>query len=140
MSDLAGGKAGIETLGSEADELKKEVKEKPLCVATFPPSRLWASAAPFQTLLVSNTKASEASMGRGAGGVGTRGGNRGLGEGTQVRRPTSLSRLSAKPLPLSRDETPVVFGGRSLLVFSSLPKSVRFSLRCFLGSNQNRNS
>ena len=102
MSDLAGGKAGIETLGSEADELKKEVKEKPLCVATFPPSRLWASAAPFQTLLVSNTKASEASMGWGAGGVGTRGGNRGLGEGTQVRRPTSLSQdflLSPSPFP-----------------------------------------
>lgn len=56
MSDLAAGKRGIETLGSRADELKKEVKEKPLCVATFPPSRLWASAAPFQTLLVPNTK------------------------------------------------------------------------------------
>lgn len=37
-------------LGSVADDLRKNLKEKPPCAATFPPSRLWAFAAPFQVL------------------------------------------------------------------------------------------
>lgn len=56
-SERPGGwRKGDRNVRLAGDELKKEVKEKPLCVATFPPSRLWASAAPFQTALVPNTK------------------------------------------------------------------------------------
>ena len=59
-----------------------------------------------------------------------------MGEGTQASRSTSLLRLSAKALPSSRRNSSEVGEGGGTPLFASLPRSLWFSLRCSLSSNQ----